>query len=81
MLNLQDLPQQTLLRVRGRPDDWRLWAEVWHLNPDDFPFWRDLESSALTYYLVWKENSLKEKNLIRLEKGLLNYSGKPLTQA
>jgi LysR family glycine cleavage system transcriptional activator len=121
-LNLQDLPKQTLLRVRGRPDDWRLWAEAWHLNPDDFPFWRDLESSALayqaalegqgvalaqrvlverelaegaliamkeyavncgclTYYLVWKENSLKEKNLILLEKGLLNYSGKPLTHA
>lgn len=35
----------------------------------------------LTYYLVWNENSLKEKNLLLLEKGLLNYSGKSVTEA
>jgi len=116
MLNVHDLPKHTLLRVRGRPDDWRLWAEAWHLNLADFPAWRDLESSALayqaalegqgvalaqrvlverelddgslmameeyavncgslTYYLVWQEKSLKEKSLLLLEKGLLNYSG------
>ncbi|CAI2113058.1 Gcv operon activator [Serratia ficaria] len=48
-LALADLAQQTLLMVRGRPDDWRRWCEAYGVDMATLTRRRDMESSALAY--------------------------------
>lgn len=48
-LDLQDLSQQTLLVVRGRPDDWQLWCDAFAVQLDKLSQRREMESSALAY--------------------------------
>lgn len=111
MLMPEHLRQHTLLQVRGRPDDWRLWSEARNVDVASLTNWRELESSSLayqaaiegqgialaqrelvkkelsegtliemengqldcgrvTYYLVWYDSSLKQKNLLLLKNWL-----------
>lgn len=48
-MDLQGLPQYTLLQVRGRPDDWQLWCDAFNVNMDSLVHRRFMESSALAY--------------------------------
>lgn len=116
-LKPESLAKQTLLSVRGRPDDWQIWGKAFGVDLKSLSHWRELESSALayqaalegqgmalaqrvlveselqagaliamedyqvncgtlTYYLVWKENSLKEASLQRLENWLTDPKNK-----
>lgn len=47
--DLDGLSRHTLLMVRGRPDDWRLWCDAFNVDMKTLPNRREMESSALTY--------------------------------
>ena len=78
-LNPEQLAQHTLLRVRGRPDDWQRWSEAFGVDLNRLTQWRELESSALAYQAAMEgqgvalaqrvlvENELKEGTLIAME--------------
>ncbi|EOE4546484.1 LysR substrate-binding domain-containing protein [Klebsiella pneumoniae] len=78
-LNPEQLAQHTLLRVRGRPDDWQRWSEAFGIDLVRLTHWRELESSALAYQAalegqgvalaqrVLVENELKEGTLLAME--------------
>lgn len=84
MLTPEHLMRHTLLRVRGRPDDWQRWSEALGIDLGGLTNWRELESSALAYQaalegqgialaqreLVKKE--LAEGTLIEMANGQLN---------
>lgn len=65
-----NLVQHTLLRVRGRPDDWLRWAEAFDISLQGFTHWRELESSALAYQAALEGQGVALAQRVLVEKEL-----------
>ncbi|MGF6564661.1 LysR substrate-binding domain-containing protein [Kosakonia cowanii] len=68
-MDLEGLPQHTLLMVRGRPDDWQLWCHAYGVDLDNLPHRREMESSALAYQAALEGQgiSLAQRVLVEAE--------------
>lgn len=83
-LRPEALNQHTLLRVRGRPDDWARWSEAHGIDLNGLTQWRELESSALAYQAAIEgqgialaqralvQQELNAGTLIEMENGQLD---------
>jgi len=67
--------QQTLLNVRGRPDDWGVWCNAFGIDIDKLSHRREMESSALAYQAALEGQgiALAQKVLVEddLNSGML----------
>nr|WP_318380402.1 LysR substrate-binding domain-containing protein [uncultured Enterobacter sp.] len=74
-MNPEGLLQQTLLNVRGRPDDWGVWCNAFGIDIDKLSHRREMESSALAYQAALEGQgiALAQKVLVEddLNSGML----------
>jgi LysR family glycine cleavage system transcriptional activator len=69
-LDPENLAHHTLLRVRGRPDDWRRWGDAFGIDTQRLTNWRELESSALAYQAALEGQGVALAQRVLVEKEL-----------